>query len=305
MDRLHSMRVFQRVADEGSFAAAARKMELAPAAVTRLVEDLERSLEARLLHRTTRKISLTQAGEAYLSRLRSILAEIDEAQEIVKAHAGNVSGTLRLLTSSSVAVNLVAPGAAAFQQRHPDVQIEIHAVDTPSHLLNQFDLTILRQEPQLDPDTVVRPVFTMDYVLCGTAEYLQTHGFPGSPEDLSRHRLVRQRAPGSRVRALELVNPEEGGRRVEVESISAIVSNDGETAYQAAMSGAGLTMIPARALTARAHRGQLRRVLAPWVGAEPMRLVAAMPSRRFLPLRTRTFLEFFIEHVAGHRWAAK
>jgi DNA-binding transcriptional LysR family regulator len=297
MDRLQSMRVFERVVDEGGFAAAARKMELAPAAVTRLIEDLEQSLGVRLLHRTTRRISLTQAGEAYLSRLRSILAEIDEAQEVVKAHSSEMSGTLRLLTTSSAAVSLVAPSVAHFQRRHPDVLVEIHASDLPAQHLDQFDLTILRQDTELDADVIIRPVLVTDYVVCGSPAYLQVHGMPRAPEDLSQHRMVRLRAPGTRLRALRFVNPAEGGRSVEVAPASAVVSNDSETTYQAALSGAGLTMLSERALAARTHDGQMQRVLVPWVSADPLRLVAAMPSRRFVPLRTRAFLDFFIEYV--------
>jgi DNA-binding transcriptional LysR family regulator len=114
---------------------------------------------------------------------------------------------------------------------------------------------------------------------------------------LSGHRLVRLRAPGTRLQAIRLVNPSEGSRSVEVSSSSSVISNDDETAYQAALSGAGLTLLPDLALTARLHSGQLRRVLSPWVGAESLRLVATMPSRQFLPLRTRAFLEFFVQHV--------
>jgi DNA-binding transcriptional LysR family regulator len=272
-------------------------MELAPPVVTRLIEDLEFSLGVRLLHRTTRKVALTQAGEVYLSRLRSILAEIDEAQDQARAHTGEMSGTLRLLATSSGAVKLVAPCVADFQRQHPDVLVEIHASDLPAQELDQFDLTILRQDTELDADVIVRPLLVMDHVLCGSSTYLQIHGTPQSPEDLSRHRMVRLRAPGTRLRALKLVNPMEGGRCVEVPPASAVVSNDSETTYQAAIAGAGLTMLPERVLAARMHGGQLQRVLAPWVSADPLRLVAAMPSRRFIPLRTRAFLEFFVEHV--------
>lgn len=298
------MRVFECVADEGGFAAAARKMDLAPAAVTRLIEDLEHALGVRLLHRTTRKTTLSPAGEMYLCRLRPILAEIDEAREAVRVHSSQMAGTLRLLTTSSIAVNLVAPCVAGFQAQHPGVSIEIHASDQPAPELDRFDLTILRQETELDADVIVRPVLAMDYVLCGAPAYLERHGAPQVPQDLALHRVVRLRAPGSRLRPLVLRQAGGGASCVQVDSAATIVSNDSETTYQLAVSGAGLTLLAERALTARPHGGQLQRVLTPWVGAEPMRLVAAMPSRRFLPLRTRAFLDFFVQHVAGHRWAA-
>ena len=271
-------------------------MDLAPAVVTRLVQDLERSLGVRLLHRTTRKMSLTQAGEI-LSRLRFILAEIDEAGDQARAYTSEISGSLLVVTTSLVAVNLLAPCVADFQRQHPEVMVEIHTSDRPAQELHQFDLTIVRKDDYLDPDVVVRPVLDMNYVLCGSSTYLQAHGVPRMPEDLSRHRLVRLRAPGTRLQAIRLVNPTQGSRSVEVSSSSSVISNDDETTYQAALAGAGLTLLPDLALTARLHGGQLLRVLAPWISADELSLVATMPSRQFLPLRTRVFLEFFVQHA--------
>lgn len=297
MDNLQSMRVFQCVVDEGGFSAAARKMDLAPPVVTRLIQDLEQSLGVRLLHRTTRKVSLTPAGEGYLSRLRMILSEIEEAADEARAHSSEISGTLRVATTSLVAVNLLAPCIAEFQKVHPGVQVEIHTTDHPAQQLQQFDLSIVRQDDQLDADVVVRPVLHMNYVLCGSAHYLEVHGVPAMPQDLCAHRMVRLHTTGRRSPGISLVNPEESGRRVEVTPVWSVISNDDETAYQAALAGAGLTLLPELALTARPHGGQLRRVLAPWVSVEDLKLVATLPSRRFLPLRTRAFVEFFVQHV--------
>lgn len=291
------MRAFQCVVDEGGFAAAARKMELAPAVVTRQIQDLEQSLGVRLLHRTTRKMSLTHAGEEYLIRVRLILLEIDEAVDQARAHASEITGNLRVGTTSLVAVNLLAPCVADFQRLHPDVQVEIHTSDRPAQELHQFDLSIVRQDEHLDSDAIVRPVLDMNYVLCASASYLQTHGVPVVPEDLYGHRLVRLRTPGTRLQAINLMNPAEGGRSIQVMPAWSVISNDDETAYQSALAGAGLTLLPELVLTARRHGGQLRRVLAPWISVSGMKLVATLPSRRFLPRRTRAFLEFFIQYV--------
>lgn len=297
MDIIQSMRVFQCVVDEGGFAAAARKMDLAPAVVTRQIQDLEQSLGVRLLHRTTRKMSLTQAGEGYLARLRLILSEVEEAADQARAHSSEISGCLRVAATSLVAVNLVAPCVADFQRQHPEVQVEIHTSDRPMQALHEFDLSIGGQDDQLDADVVVRPVLDMNYVLCASASYLQAYGVPAAPEDLSRHRLVRLRTPGMRLHSLRLVDPSQRDGIVEVAPAWSVISNDDETAYQATLAGAGITLLPELALTARIHGGQLQRVLAPWVSAEGVRLVATMPSRHFLPLRTRAFLEFFVQHV--------
>src|SRR3954466_3710908 len=113
------MRVFQQGGDEGGFAAAARKLELAPAVVTRLVGDLETHLGVRLLQRTTRRLSLTPAGEAYLVRLRAILTEIDEADAMAHAHSREMSGSVRILSQPVVATHIIAPAVAEFQQLYP------------------------------------------------------------------------------------------------------------------------------------------------------------------------------------------
>jgi len=125
MDRLQSMRVFQQVVDEGGFAAAARKLELTPAAVTRLVSDLEKHLGVRLLQRTTRRLSLTPAGEAYLSRLRSILSDMEEAEALATAHSREMSGTVRVLAPPVVATHIIAPAIAEFQRQFPEVVLEL------------------------------------------------------------------------------------------------------------------------------------------------------------------------------------
>ncbi len=131
MDRLQSMRVFQQVVEEGGFAAAARKLDLAPAVVTRLVGDLEKHLGVRLMQRTTRRLSLTQAGEAYLDRLRTILPDIDEADAMVQAQTREMTGTVHVLAPPVAATHMLAPAIVAFQKSHPGVRVEVHVEDSP------------------------------------------------------------------------------------------------------------------------------------------------------------------------------
>src|SRR6187402_2720963 len=129
MDRLQSMRVFQQVVDQGGFAAAARKLDLTPAAVTRLVGDLEKHLGVRLLQRTTRRLSLTPAGEAYLLRLRPILSDIEEADAAANSHSREMSGTVRVLALPVVATHIIAPAIPDFQSQYPEVVLELHVQD--------------------------------------------------------------------------------------------------------------------------------------------------------------------------------
>ena len=125
MDRLLSMRVFERVVAEGGFAAAARALDLSPPVVTRLVADLEEHLGARLLQRTTRRLSLTEAGQHYLGRVRNILQDIEEADAVARAHTLELSGLLRVHAPPVLASYVVAPLLAGFRQRYPKIQVDI------------------------------------------------------------------------------------------------------------------------------------------------------------------------------------
>src|SRR5689334_913477 len=126
MDRLQTMRVFEQVASQKSFAAVARKLAVAPSIVTRHVMSLEDHLGAQLLQRTTRRLALTAAGEAYLDRVRAILLSIDEADEAAHADAREMSGRVRVLSLPGLATHLVAPAIAAFRRQHPKLTIDLH-----------------------------------------------------------------------------------------------------------------------------------------------------------------------------------
>lgn len=295
MDRLQSMRVFQQVVDEGGFAAAARRLELAPAVVTRLVDDLETALGVRLLHRTTRRLSLTQEGEEYLARLRSILSDIDEAHAVVQSHTSHVAGTLRLLTAPAAAVNLVTPVVARFQDLHPACVVQVSVSEDPASAIEAHDLTILRDDGDLEAGVVVRPVLESDVVLAASPAYLRAHGTPRKPEDLAAHRLLRYHRGGTRLAPLELTQPSTG-RTAQVDAPAALLANDSDVLVRAAVEHGGISVQSQLSIAGDIAAGRLQRVLAPWVAGH-LRVVAAMPSRRFLPLRTRAFLDFLVEEA--------
>jgi DNA-binding transcriptional LysR family regulator len=296
MDRLQSMRVFLQVVDEGGFAAAARKLDLAPAGVTRLVGDLEQHLGVRLLHRTTRRLALTQAGEAYLSRLRVILSEIDEAQAAVQAHSREMSGTLRILSPPAAAANVLGPALAGFQRLHPGVTIDVQVEDSPDPHVEDYDLTLQIEGVQLDPDAIVRTIIASQSVFCAAPDYLKRHGMPALPQDLLQHRCLRVRVPGVRLRPMTLIDPTDGDRTVEVDVPAVITANSRQTLLEATLHGAGIGTHPIELLAPWLKSGALQRVLAPWIAGR-LRLIAVLPSRKFLPLRTRAFLDYLIEHT--------
>ena len=295
MDRLQSMRVFQCVVDQGGFAAAARKLDLDPAMVTRLVVDLETHLSSRLLQRTTRRVALTPAGEEYLARVRPILADILEAEASVEGQSKALRGRLRILAPPVVATHMLAPSVADFQLDFPDILLDIHVLDMAEPPVEEYDLTFLSGSAPLPSDLVVREVTKSHAVLCAAPAYLERLGEPRTPDDLKAHRLLRLRASGGRVGPLKLMHPQAGGELL-VDAPAALVADHTDTLLRATLDGAGISSqgedIAARFINSK----QLQRVVSPWI-TNRLSLVAAYPSRKFLPARARAFLDHLIEHV--------
>jgi DNA-binding transcriptional LysR family regulator len=290
------MRVFQQVVDEGGFAAAARRLDLTPAAVTRLVSDLEKHLGVRLLQRTTRRLSLTPAGEAYLGRLRRILGDIDEADALAHAQSREMSGTVRILSQPVVAAHVIAPCIAEFQRRHPEVMLELHVHDLADPEVEDYDLTIVNGGVPLLSTAVVRTIIESQAFFCASPDYLARFGEPTVPEDLRRHRCLRLRMAGVRSRAMVLIDPTDGDRQLEVDVPAVLTANHTDTLMRATITGAGISSQPADLVAPLLRSGELRRVLAPWI-TNRLRLVAALPSRQYMPARTRAFLEHLVEHT--------
>ncbi|QJW84994.1 LysR family transcriptional regulator [Ramlibacter terrae] len=296
MDRLQSMRVFQQVVDEGGFAAAARKLDMAPAMVTRLVSDLEKHLGVRLLQRTTRRLSLTPAGDSYLSRLRVILSDIDEADAMAHAHTREMSGTVRILALPVVATHMIAPAVAEFQQRYPQVVLDIHVEDIADPNVEDYDLTVLNGLVQVHAGAIVRTILHSEAVFCAAPGYLQRHGEPRTPADPAQHRCLRLRTPGVRLRAMRLIDPTDGDRELDVEVPAVMTANHTDSLLRATVHGAGISSQPVDLIAPMLRDGQLQRVLAPWI-TNRLSLVAALPSRQFMPARTRAFLDHRVEHA--------
>jgi len=299
MDRLLSMRVFQQVVDEGGFAAAARKLDLAPAVVTRLVGDLEQHLGVRLLQRTTRRLSLTNAGEAYLARLRGILGDIDEAQASAQSHTQEMAGTVRILAAPVVATHMLAPLVAGFRQLHPAVLLDIHVEDHADPPVEDFDLTVLSGNVPLDANVIVRTIILSQAVFCAAPDYLRRNGVPASPHELMQHQCLRLRMPGMRMRPMTLIDPTDGDRRLELDPPAVLTANHTDTLLRATVSGAGISSQPVDLLAPWLKTGELQRVLAPWI-TNRLSLVAALPSRKFMPARTRAFVDYLVAQTRSN-----
>ncbi|MDN3922919.1 LysR family transcriptional regulator [Roseateles violae] len=290
------MAVFDQVVAENGFAACARKLKVSPSAITRLIGELEAHLGVRLLQRSARRLALTPAGEVYLDRVRSILADVDEAEELARSHAREMSGCIRVASLPGLATHLVAPAVADFRRRHPKLTIELRSDMLASHGIEANDITLLTAQITLPAETVVRRVIEGSSILCASPGYLDRHGMPQSPQDLQQHALLRLGLPDLAANELWLVDETDPDHEELVCAPPVLSCNDHEAVLRSTLDGAGISSQALQVAAPMLRSGQLRRVLAPWI-SERFTLVAAFASRRHLPLRTRAFLDHLIEHA--------
>lgn len=296
MDRLMTMRVFQTVADQGGFAAAARVLDMSPATVTRFVADLERDVGARLLQRTTRRVSLTEAGLVYLARVRAILADVEEARAMAQEDTVGMGGVLRVCAGPVLATHILAPLVAEFRARNPAVLLDIHVRLGGAALIADHDITLLSAPSDFDADVIARPFASTVGVLCAAPAYLQRRPAPRTPQDLPAHDCLLAHNMDIRGGVMRLSHPEHADRVAEVALRPVCVVNHADTLMAATLGGAGIAVLSVDLIAEHLRAGRLVRVLAPWICGN-YTLYAALPSRKFMPARTRAFLDFLTERT--------
>lgn len=299
MDRLLSMRVFERVVAEGSFAAAARALDLSPPVVTRLVADLEDHLGTRLLQRSTRRLALTEAGQTYLNRVRNILQDIDEAHAVTRQHTTGLEGLLRLHAPPVLASHVVAPLLAEFRRRYPHIRVDLQVDSTAEPPIEDHDITLIGTDDAFDADVVARKVIESEAILVAAPDYLRRHGTPAAPQDLAQHDCLHLKTPFGQARTWRLWCDNPAHPPVDVPVQPVLLANHTDTLLRATLDGAGITSVAVDVVAPYLMQGQLVRVLAPWITGG-LALYAALPSRKFVPQRTRVFLDFLVEQTRQH-----
>ena len=300
MDRLTSMRVFSRVIEEGSFAGAARQLNLSPAVVTRLVADLEEHLGARLVNRTTRRLALTDTGEAYLERVRHVLTEVEVAEALATASSAEPRGQLRVLCSPAFAVHQLAKHLKLFRARYPRVSLELSVPGPVETVDENFDVTILTEGRRpLEGGFVARRLARSEVICCAAPEYLDQRGRPKHPRDLVSHEAMvpsfmreltfhgRSTVAGQEAESFTIDRPRAGLSTVHT-----------DTLYAAALAGMGITGLPSFVAEEALLENALERVLPCW-HLQSMTLYAGMPTRKHVPARTRAFVDFLVEIFGG------
>jgi DNA-binding transcriptional LysR family regulator len=295
MDQLRAMRVFSRVIDAGGFAKAANALDIAPAVATRLVAELEEHLGARLINRTTRRLALTDVGEEYLERVRSILSEVDDAEAVASIATAEARGKLCVLVPPGFAVHQLARHLPRFRALHPKVSLELTvmpSVDAPDE---NHDVTIIVQRVKpIEGAFIARRIATAEVVLCATPEYLDQHGRPKHPRDLANHDTLMPMPP-SEQRELSFKPAWGDGdpEVVELKKLPPLMTTHSDTLYAAALAGLGIAGLPSFMAEDALMEQALERVLPHW-HMRTLTLFAAMPTRKHVPMRTRAFVDFLV-----------
>ncbi|CAI8964614.1 Transcriptional regulator, LysR family [Pseudomonas sp. IT-P12] len=283
------MRVFVTVVDLGSQSAAADHLELSRPVVSRYLAELEDWVGARLMHRTTRKLSLTTAGSETLPRCRQMLELSADMQAAVSEPDDAPRGLLRISVSTSFAQAQLADAVTAYVQRYPGVSIDLQMLDRTVNLVDErIDLAI-RTSNDLDPNLIARRLTVCRSVICAAPAYLQAHPAPRRVEDLSQHNCLTHSYVGK-----SLWHFEQDGEPLSIPVQGNISANEASTLLRATIAGAGVAMLPTYQAGAHIHSGELVRLL-PQAEPQLMNIYAVYASRKHMPTALRSLLDFLVE----------
>ncbi|WP_160062472.1 LysR family transcriptional regulator [Psychromonas sp. L1A2] len=285
MDRIDAMRAFVAIVTEGSFSNAASTLQLSPQLVSKYVSKLEEQLDVRLLHRTTRKVSLTEAGTHYYQHAQQILLSIDEMDSQLGGLQQNPKGTLRISAPVSFALKHMAKLVAEFQLRYPLVNVDLQLNDRKVDIVDEgFDVAI-RIGQLKSSSLIAKNIAPIRVILCASPDYLKQYGTPIKPEDLKRHRYLHYSY-------MEIDGKDEVFRWLRTQNTgSALRSNNGDVLVEAAIAGAGIVLQPTFIASKALQSGALVQVL-PDFELDPIGLYAMYANRKLLPNKVRCFIDF-------------
>lgn len=292
MRDLNEMLVFSAVASRGSFIGASRALGIPKATVSRKVQDLEQRLGVRLMQRTTRRITLTEAGKAFQEHCLRIETEVEDAETAVSQIRGTPRGLLRVSAPFTLAGVLLVPALPEFLVRHPAVTVALTLRNDYEDLLKQGTDVALTALPLPDSSYSARVLGRVPLRLYATPAYLREKGAPAAPRDLQRHAALvfaPLTRPGSASWTLE-----SRGRRLEVPLNPVLLANDATPIHAAVLAGSGIALIAEQLVKADVAAGRLERVLPEWSGPT-LEVRAVYASKQGLLPRVRLFLDFLAE----------
>jgi len=295
MDRLTEMEAFAMVVDQGGFTDAARKMGISKSAVSKHVSALEARLGARLLNRTTRRVSPTEIGLAYYDRARRVLNDAGEADALVTSMQTAPTGMLRVSVATDFGVNLLSPILGEFLADYPDITVNMVLGNRFVELISEgFDMAVRIGELE-DSTLRARKISETTRRMIASPSYFQTHGRPGRIDDLNEHKLLHysSQANGS----VWKVSAPSGEKRL-VRSSGWLTVNDGQSLLNAAIAGLGIAYLPSF-LYAKPMRDGLLVDAIPDLPREIQGIYAVYPPGRFTQPKVRAFIDFLVTRFSG------
>lgn len=296
LGNLNEMGTFIAVASHESFAAAARALGLSPSAVSKQIRVLEERLGVRLIHRTTRRVTLTEPGRLYLDRARSVLEEVEQLESAVRGLQAEPRGTLRVSTPQDFGRLCLCDAIGAFAAGYPELRIELDLTDRMVDLIEEgFDVAVRISRPR-DSSLVQKRLGHCRRMLCATPRYLERHGRPDSPSALGSHSCVEYgylAEEGWRFRV--------DGRRQTVIPSGRLRANSGWAMRSMALADLGIALLPAFLVHDDLASGRLVSLLGDQLDAD-VELAALLPPGRQVPAKTRAFLDFLVGRLATEPW---
>ena len=290
MSQFEEMRTFVRIVEAGSISQAAEQLGIAKSGVSRRLTDLEGRLGVRLINRTTRRSSLTEAGRSYYAGAVKLLADVAELDAATADAEASLSGRLRLAVPLSFGLAHLAPAIDEFLREHPGLDLDIDFSDRHVDLVERGVDLAIRIAQLKDSNLQARRLCPIRLLLCASPDYLEAHGRPEHPGDLQNHRVLRYAASGGS--ALRL--PDGDGGEVLVQTEAPIIANNGDFLRDMARAGQGITLIPSFIAWQALALGDLVEIM-PRHAPEPLNAWAVYPRNRYLSRRARLFIDFLAE----------
>lgn len=286
MDRIDLFRIFTRVVECANFTRAADTLGIPRSSVSAAVQELEGRVGARLLHRTTRKVSATQDGIAFYERCQRVIADVEETENLFRQTAAQPSGRLRIDVPGRIGRLIIAPALPDFLDRFPEIDIDLGVTDRAVDLVEDGVDCVLRVGPLSDSGLIARPIGKLSLINVASPAYLARHGTPQTPDDLGGHRAVNYASPSSgRIEDWEWV---EDGVLRSVPVRGRVTVNSAEAYIACCLAGLGLIQIPAYDVKRHLEARELVEVM-PNHRAEPMPMTLLYPHRRHLSRRLQVF----------------
>jgi DNA-binding transcriptional LysR family regulator len=291
------MHIFVRVAELASFTRAAESMGLQKASASMAIRQLEDEIGTRLLHRTTRKVQLTQDGRAFYERCKDLLAQVDEVQSMFQSRSQSLRGRLRVDMPSGIAQDHVIPKLPGFLREHPLLEIEVSSTDRKVDVIREGFDCVLRIGAVEDPSLIARPLGRFRLLNCVSARYVEERGVPRTLNDLESHILVHYVTTlGGKSQGFEYFD----GAKYRTVTMRGPLTVSSAGAYQAGcLAGLGIIQAPAVSLQPLVERGELVEVL-PDLRAEPMPVWFVYAHRRNVSRRVQVFMAWVAEILAPY-----